>query len=92
MKEEELIWILIIDGLANVQGVGIRIVLESRNDLRLEEGARLGFEVTNNEVEYKTLIYRLELARHLSIKKLKVEGHSTMVIGHMIGVYKVKKL
>ena len=91
MKEEESIWTLSTDGSMNAQSASIRIVLESTNGLVLKEGVRLSFKVTNNGVEYKALIYVLELARHLIIKKLKVRGDSFVVIGQMNRVCEVKE-
>ena len=65
-------WVLHIDDWANVQGAGIVIILQSANGLVLEEGIRLGFEVTNNETKYEAFIYDLELACHLNIRNLEV--------------------
>ena len=73
--------------MVNAQGAGIGIVLKSTIGLMLEESARLGIEVSNNEAEYEAFIYGLELACHLSIKKLKVRGYSVVVICQMNGVY-----
>ena len=92
MKEEGLTSILSTDGSGNAQEAGVGIVMESTNRLRLEECVKLGFKVTNNKAEYEALIHGLELACHLSIRKLKVRGDSAIIDGQMNRVYKVKKL
>ena len=75
----------------NVQEVGIRIVLLFTNGLVLKKGIRLDFELMNNEAEYKDIIYGLELAHHLNIRKIKDRGDSAVVVGQMIGVFEVKE-
>ena len=91
-KEEiEVWWVLNTDGSTNVQGTGIGVILQSTNGLMLGKGIRLGFEVTNNKVEYEALIYGLELAYYLNIKKLEVRGDSVVITGQMTRVYEVKE-
>ena len=63
----EVQWVLNMDGWMNAQGGSIGVILQSTHVLVLEEGIKLGFEVTNNEIEYEALIYGLELAHHLKI-------------------------
>ena len=77
--------------LSNVQGAVIGNFLQSTNGLVLEEGIRLGFEVTNNEAKYEAFIYGLKLARHLNIRKLEVRGNLVVVIGQITGVYEVNE-
>lgn len=69
----------------------LKLSWSQRIALGWKNGLNLAFEVTNNEVDYEALIYGLALARHLSIKKLKVRGDSAVVVGHMNVVYEVKE-
>ena len=46
--------------------------------------------MTNNEVEYKVLLYALELALKLGVRNLKVYLDSELVSGHVNGVFEVK--
>ena len=54
-------WVLSTNGASNPIGAGFGIVLEAPSGLKIEEAQRLSFQVTNNEAEYKALIYGLEL-------------------------------
>lgn len=50
----------------------------------------IGFKKTNNEAEYKALIFGLEAAIDLNIKKLSVCGDSLLIIKQVNQDYKVK--
>ena len=46
--------------------------------------------MTNNEAEYKALLYGLELALKLEVQNAKVYLDLELVSGHVNGVFEVK--
>ena len=62
------------------KGAGLGVVLKSARGARTAQAVRRNFDATNNESEYETLIFGLELAKALSIKRLKVRVNSLLVI------------
>ena len=67
LPEEGMWWIHNTDGASNKEGVGIEIILESSFGVVVEDAFRLKRHMTNNEAEYKALIYGLELALKLGV-------------------------
>ena len=45
-----------MDGAANQQGSGVRLVLVSPEKITIEKSLRLSFSATNNKVEYEALL------------------------------------
>ncbi|XP_062080706.1 uncharacterized protein LOC133785493 [Humulus lupulus] len=78
------------DGASNSQGAGIDIVLEAPSGLQVEEAIRLEQHATNNEVEYEALIFGLELARSMGIRRLRVRGDSKLMIEQVAGNFDTK--
>jgi len=68
---------------------GIGFVINSGLTRSCHGGAFIG-EATNNEAEYKALIWGLENARQLHIEKLRVYADSELLINQLKGEYKVK--
>ncbi|XP_062114394.1 uncharacterized protein LOC133825478 [Humulus lupulus] len=83
-SEAEWMWTMHTDGASNSQGAGINVVLEAPSGLRIEEAIRLEKFATNNKAEYETLIYGLELARDMGIRRLKVRGDSKLMIEQVV--------
>ncbi|XP_062075597.1 uncharacterized protein LOC133779682 [Humulus lupulus] len=55
------------------QEAGIGIILEEPSRLKIKEAIRLEQHATKNEAEYEALIYGLELARSMGIKRVRFE-------------------
>ena len=91
IEEKFQVWVLSTDGDSNSAGAGIGIVLEAPSGLKIEEAWRLSFQVTNNEAEYKALIYGLELARHLGIRLLKVISDSKLITEQVAGRFEANE-
>ncbi|XP_062074838.1 uncharacterized protein LOC133778832 [Humulus lupulus] len=89
-SEDEWVWTIHTDGASNSQGVGIGIILEAPSGLKIEEAIRLEQFTTNNEAEYEALIYGLELARDIGIKRLSVRGDSQLMIEQVAGNFNTK--
>ena len=57
---------------------------------QLEQAIRLGFSPSNNEAEYKTILFGLDLALALSISKLRIYSDSQLVVRHVQEEYMAK--
>ncbi|XP_062117101.1 uncharacterized protein LOC133830977 [Humulus lupulus] len=88
--EAEWVWTMHTDGASNSQGAGIGIVLEAPSGLKIEEAIRLEQFATNNEDEYEALIYDLELARDMGIRRLKVRGDSKLMTEQVVENFDTK--
>ena len=80
-------WTLIVDGLSNVNGVGISLVLTSPKGDLIQQAIHCGFKATNNEAEYEALIARLNLAKDMGIKKLDIRSDFQLVVNQLLGTY-----
>ncbi|XP_062119250.1 uncharacterized protein LOC133833000 [Humulus lupulus] len=89
-SEAEWVWTMHMDGAFNSQGAGIGIILEAPSGLKIEEAIRLEQFATNNEAEYEALIYGLELARDIRIRRLKVKRDSKLMIEKVVGNFDTK--
>ena len=58
-KSNSQTWKLHVDGASSRQRSGIRIQLESPTGEMVEQSFRLGFNASNNEAEYESLIIGL---------------------------------
>ncbi|RDX93094.1 hypothetical protein CR513_24687, partial [Mucuna pruriens] len=80
-QEDELDeWKLWFDGASNLLGNGIGVVLASLKGQYFPFSSRLGFDCTNNMVEYEACTMGIIMAIAHQIRKLKVFGDSALVI------------
>ena len=61
------IWRLSVDGVANAQGSGARLILTSPEGIDIEYALRFGFQASNNEAEYEAVIAGLNLAHSMEV-------------------------
>ena len=76
-------WTLSVDGLSNVNGAGIGLVLTSPEGDLIQQAIRYGFKATKNEAEYEALIAGLNLAKYMGIKKLDIRSDSQLVVNQL---------
>jgi len=69
---------------------GAGFVLEDASGARLSSGGRYLGETTNNVAEYEALIWGLEVADSLGVRRLRVLCDSELVVRQINGVYRVK--
>ena len=76
---------------------GVSKTIMSGADLVLQEGflvdyaLNLDFPTMNNEVEYKSLIARIGLAKALRVKNIKICGDSRLIVSQVNGDYEAKE-
>ena len=66
------IWSLFIDGAANAQGSGTRLILTSSDGIDVEYALRFGFQSSNNKAKYEAVIAGLNLAHSMEADQLEV--------------------
>ena len=74
------IWRLSVDGAANAQGSGARLILTSPDVIDTEYALRFGFQTSNNEAEYEAVIAGLNLAHFMEADQLEVSSDSQLVV------------
>ena len=86
MEDKKLI--IHVDGSSTQHARGIGVVLQSPKGDRLKHKVRLQYQTTNNEVEYKTLLKGLKLAKLIKAKSILILGDSQLVMGPVNGTCK----
>ena len=84
------IWNLSVDGATNAQGSGAGLILTSPEGIDIEYALRFGFQASNNETEYETVIAGLNLAHSLEIDQLEVCSDSQLVVRQIEDTYEAK--
>ncbi|GKV10023.1 hypothetical protein SLEP1_g21448 [Rubroshorea leprosula] len=74
------VWVLYVDGAANVEGSGAGAVLLGPDGFKSEHALRFKFQTTNNAAEYEALIYGLKLAAELKVQNIQVFSDSQLVV------------
>ncbi|RDX81291.1 rnhA, partial [Mucuna pruriens] len=77
---QEESWTLWFNGASNALGYGIGVVLISPQEKCFPFTTRLGFNYTNNMVEYEACAMSISMALEYQVKNLKVYGDSALVV------------
>jgi hypothetical protein len=80
-------WTLYFDGSVCNKGQEIDIVLISPNDASFDFSSRLKTYCTNNQVEYKALLFGLEFIDYMGVKHVKVFGDCQLVVQQILEEY-----
>ncbi|GJV41994.1 reverse transcriptase domain-containing protein [Tanacetum coccineum] len=78
---------LFTDGASSVKESSAGIVLIGPSGVEHTYALRLTFDITNNEVEYKSLLARLRIAKGMNIQKLEAKVDSKLVASQINGNY-----
>ena len=74
-------WTLCIDGASRQSGSGIGLQLTSPTEEKIEQAVCLGFDASNNELEYEALIAGIELALAVGVDSPLIHSDSQLVVG-----------
>ena len=74
--EDSKKWVIHVDGSSTQYTGGIGVVLQSPEGDKLKYKIRLQYQLTNNEVEYETLLKGLELAKSVEARSILILGDS----------------
>ena len=80
-------WTLTVDRASRKTGAGIGLQLKSPGGDKIEQAIRLGFNVSNNESEYKAILSGIELAVALYVDKLIIRSDSQLVVAQVNAEY-----
>ncbi|GFZ19883.1 hypothetical protein Acr_28g0005880 [Actinidia rufa] len=83
-------WILFVVGSSNQHGCGAGLVIRAPSGEQIEYAIRMGFQATNNEAEYETLLAGLRIATELGAQSLEVFSDSQLVVNQVQGDYLAK--
>jgi hypothetical protein len=78
-------WGLCFDGLVCSMGRGVGCVVVSPSGVYIDLSIRLEFACTNNQVEYESLLHRLEFLRDLGARGVDVFGDSNLIVQQIRG-------
>jgi hypothetical protein len=78
-------WKLYFDGSSCSSGQGIGIITISPNGDNFEASSQLNYFCANNQVEYKTLLFGLEILASMKIGHVEVFGISLLVVQPVSG-------
>ncbi|GKV51996.1 hypothetical protein SLEP1_g58606 [Rubroshorea leprosula] len=87
---EQPVWVLYVDGAANVEGPGAGAVLVGPDGFKSEHALRFKFQTTNNAAKYEALKYELKLATELKAQSIQVFSDSQLVVGQVKGNYETR--
>ncbi|XP_026442187.1 uncharacterized protein LOC113341579 [Papaver somniferum] len=88
-EEEELF--KPIESATNQMGARVRCVILTPEGSRIEKATWLGFQASNNEVEYETAIIGLKVVKQLDAKNVKLVTDSMLVVNQFLGTYITKE-
>ena len=83
-------WEVYVDGVSNQKGSGVRLVLMSPEKVVIEKSLRLDFLVTNNEIEYETLLKGMAMVQRMGGKSIKLFSDLRLVVGQVRGEFEAK--
>jgi len=66
------------------------VVIEDERGKILKEYSHYLGEATNNQAEYEAVIFALQKAKQLKIKKLEIRTDSELIGKQLLGEYKIK--
>ena len=78
--EGNKIWKLFFDGASSREGEGVGVVLISPTNQTVTISYKLQFEMTNNIVEYESLILEMKTAKDLGVDEITIFGDSELVV------------
>ena len=88
--EEDHEWILHVDGSSTRTGSGAGLILAGPHGTKVLYALKFGFEASNNEAEYETLIAGLKLARDIGARRIRAMSDSMLVVQQVRGDYETK--
>ncbi|GAA0144057.1 hypothetical protein LIER_35863 [Lithospermum erythrorhizon] len=83
-------WVVYVDGARNSKSVGVGIMIQGPDKLKMEYALSFSFEATNDETEYEAMIAGLMLVKHLGVKRVIIRGDSKLVMDQINGECGVK--
>ena len=83
-------WVLHVDDSSTRADLRVGLVLVGPHGAKILYALKFGFEASNNEAEYETLIAGLKLGRDIGARRLKALSDSMLVVQQVRGKYETK--
>jgi len=83
-------WKVFVDDASNATGARVGIVIITPEGIRLEHSFRLGFKVSNNEVEYEAFLTGLRTVLCLGARDVEIYSDSQLVVCQIQGSSKAR--
>ena len=84
-------WTMYTNGPSTVGIGGVRVILLSLEKDILRYGVQLQFPAMNNKAEYEAVLMGLRIAKALSVRNLKLNFDSKLVVRQITNKYEAKK-
>ncbi|XP_061353309.1 uncharacterized protein LOC133298090 [Gastrolobium bilobum] len=89
--EDNVDWIIYVDGSSNIKGSGAGIIVESPQGITVEHSIHFGFKASNNQAEYKAVLAGLAMAKELGATNINLKSDSQLVTAQVQGSYQAKE-
>lgn len=83
-------WVIFTDGLSNIQGSDVDIILENNFGLVEEVSLRSKFWTTNNQVEFEAVSLGITLDKEVGVEHMKLRTDSQLVVSRIRGEAQAK--
>lgn len=80
-----------MDRALNANGSIARLIFISLKGWDIQYTLWFEFSSTNNETEYKALIFSLTIAKELEVQHLKVHSNSQLLMSHILNEYEAQE-
>ncbi|KAK8948470.1 hypothetical protein KSP39_PZI005589 [Platanthera zijinensis] len=84
-------WKVRVDGASGKHSLGIGVILESPQGIKIEQTVVVHFPITNNQAEYEAVIAGLRLARDLGVHDVEVLTDSMVVASQVKGEFEARE-
>ena len=88
--QEPLSWKVYVDGVENLRGLRVGLVIVSPKMIIIEKSLRLGFSTTNNEVEYEALLMGMTMVQKMGGRTVEIFSDSRLVVDQVKGELEAK--
>ena len=72
-----------MDGASSAKGAGAGVVIITLEGILLEHSFRLGFNASNNEAEYETLLAGLRAVSRLKARDVEIYSDSRLIVNQV---------
>ncbi|XP_073017782.1 uncharacterized protein [Primulina eburnea] len=88
--DEEEVWRAFVDGASSLTECGVGVVIISPLGEKVKLALRIDVRVTNNEVEYETVLAGIRAAREVGASWIILYSDSQLITQQIKGVYEAK--
>ena len=79
-----------VDDASSAKGAKAEIVIITLEGILLEHSFRLGFNASNNEAEYETLLAGLRAVSRLEARDVEIYSDSRLIVNQMQGSFEAR--